>query len=422
MLSRLINLVQGRDTAAAKTTPPREGELLHARVLESPAFPLRSAIMLGSYMTQEVDWQEKTHLGLMEPNLAYGMLERIEAARKACAHHVGNPSLNPVRVSFVAMDWSEITHTDPLLPDLKVSMPTILNGQWIGRNALRLLEIASTIVVDATLAPVEGQEEIYTLMERLQFIASGLYTAHLSTRHDSGFHINLPSPFGPAEIRQHDITSSPYVAYDLPDTPDFADLPQAYEVQCSRNSLHVTRARIFNSSPMDLSRMDYEDQRRLLTNLARFNPTPKPDRPRTEKSKECFAVIRERTILTVRRRGSDVFDLPGFIYEAGVDWHEAFARMERSIGIELERDAGYDYVPGALEIGGHGHDMDLFHSISRYHAYRQPEPTPHDDVVEVHWLNFDAPDRPISEIMEHIILRNVRARVRTSAPAAEASS
>ncbi len=151
----------------------------------------------------------------------------------------------------------------------------------------------------------------------------------------------------------------------------------------------------------------------MLRNVARFDPTPKPAMPRTEKSRECFAVIRGRTILTVRRRGSDVFDLPGFVREAGVDWQEAFARMERSIGIELKRDDGYDYVPGVLEIGGYDGSMDMFHDISRYHACQQAETTPHDDAVEIHWLNFDEPDRPVSEIMEHLILRNVRARVRT---------
>jgi len=416
MLSRLIDLVRGWGATTARTAPPREGELLLARVLESPAFTLGGATILDSDTGRTLDWGEKPRSGLMDLDLAYDMLERIEAARRACARHVGNPSLNPVRVSFIAMDWAEITHADPLLPDLKVSMPTILDGRWIGRDALRLLEIASTIVVDATLAPADGMDEIHALMQRLQLVATGLYTAHLRTDHDSGFHINLPSPFGPAEIRQHDISGSPYVAYDLPDTLDFADLPQAYEVQCRGHSLHVTRARIFNSSPLDLQRMEYEDQRRVLTNLARFDPTPKPDLPRTEKSRECFAVIRGRTILTVRRLGSDVFDLPGFVREADVDWHEAFARMERSIGMELKRDDGYDYVPGALEIGGYDGGMDLFHGISRYHACQQAEPAPHDEMVEVHWLNFDEPDRPVSEIMEHIILRNVRARVRTPSP------
>lgn len=422
MLSRLIDLVRGRDAATARTAPPRESELLYARVLANPAFPLGGATILGSDTGRTLDWGEEPRPGLMDLDLAYGMLERIEAARRACADHVGNPSLNPVHVSFVAMDWAEIVHADPLLPDLKVSMPTILDGRWIGRDPLRLLEIASTIVVDATLAPAYGMDEIHALMQRLQLVATGLYTAHLGTDHDSGFHINLPSPFGPAEIRQHDISGSPYVAYDLPDTPEFADLPQAYEVQCWGHSLHVTRARIFNSSPLDLQRMEHEDQRLMLRNVARFDPTPKPALPRTEKSRECFAVIRGRTILTVRRRGSNVFDLPGFVREAGDDWQGAFARMERSIGIELRRDDGYDYVPGALEIGGYDGSMDLFHGIARYHAYQQPEPTPHDDVIEVHWLNFDEPDRPVSEIMEHIILRNVRTRVHTPAPASAKAS
>lgn len=74
-------------------------------------------------------------------------------------------------------------------------------------------------------------------------------------------------------------------------------------------------------------------------------------------------------------------------------------------------DAPYDYIPGALEIGGYDGALDLSHSIRRYHLKDQPEPTPHDDVAEGHWLNFDTPDRPVSEIMEHLILRNACARI-----------
>jgi len=279
MLSRLIDLVRGKGVPAAKTARPREGELLHARILENPAFPLRSALILGSGMGRELDRGEEMQSGRMDLDLAYGMLERIDAAGKAYANHAGDHCDNPVKVSFVAMDWAEVTHTDPLLPDLEVSIPTILDGQWIGCNALRLLEVASTAVVDATLASVEIHDEIPAIMERLRFVASGLYTAYLGTQHDSGFHINLPSPFGPAEIRQHNILGGPYLAYDLPDTPDFMDLPPAYEVECSQAGLHITRSRIFNSFPLDLSNMECEDQRRLLRNLTRFNPSPKPARP-----------------------------------------------------------------------------------------------------------------------------------------------
>ena len=420
MISRLLDFIRGLETASAptgsekparSTRPRRAGHDLYARAIATPAFPLDSATILGSYMGPPAKWGDDPETMLLPMDRAYDLLERIEIAHKACAGHIGNPSLNPVDVSFAAMDWAEITHKAADVPDLKVSIPTILDGKWIGRDPLRLLDIASTIVVHATLAPIEGQERVHVLMEKLRLVATGLYTAHLRSDHDSGFHINLPSPFGPGEIRQHDISGSPYVAYDLPDAADFQDLPHAYQVECQGYRLHVTRARIFNDSPVDLSGIDRDDQRRLLAALARFDPNPKPGYPRSSRSRECYGIVRGRTILTVRRQGSDLFELPGFIVEDDTDWTQARARIERSLGVEVTPDAPYDYIPGALEIGGYDGVLDLYHSIRRYHLKDQPEPTPHDDVVELHWLNFDTPDRPVSEIMEHLILRNARARI-----------
>jgi hypothetical protein len=414
-LSRAIASLRSAPSERSAPRRPSRGERLHAAFLANPSFEIGSATIYGSWASYREDASEYVNR-MIEMETAWAMLERIDDARRAHADHVGPASLRPVKVSFSAMDWGHVRHLSDDRGDggLNISMPFIVGGRWISNDVPALLDLASTIVVDMSMQK-DRPEERARLMEvtaKVGPVMDGLYKAD----QDCGYHVNMPSPFGPAEIRRHDITSSPFEAFRLPDTETFQDLPSAYEadgrIHGPDMNLHVTRFRVFNGGH-DVTRNDEWQLSRTLKSLVRFDPTPLPDGdPHPASRRELRLLRRGRTVLMVRYHGKDDFEFPGFVppkWSAegrSDDYDHRMETLLSSIGVELVgRDtwshvATGTYIPEEVEASIVHHELRLL----RFEG----EPTTSGDVTEIHWMDVDAPDRPMTFVTEHLLLDRVR--------------
>lgn len=414
-LSRALASLRAPSSSGNTPRESSRGELLHARFLASPSFEIGSATIHGSW--ESYDKYDPEHVNRMiEMQTAHAMLERIDDARRAHDEHVGPASLRPVRVSFSAMDWGHVRHLSDDRGDigLSISIPFIVGGRWIANDVPALLDLASTIVVDMSMQKdrPEDRERLVEASGRVGPVMDGLYKAD----QDCGYHVNMPSPFGPAEIRRHDIVGSPFEAFRIPDTETFADLPSAYEadggIRGPHMRLHVTRYRVFNGS-YDVTRNDEWQLSKTLKSLVRFDPVPLPNpNPVPPTRQELRLLRRDRAVLMVRYQGRDAFEFPSFTSpqwrEDGrhEEWHRRKATMLSSIGVV---QAGEDiwrhvatgtYIPEDMGLPMVHHELNVLQF--------EGEPVASGDVTEIHWMDVDAPNRPMTFVTEHLLLDRVR--------------
>lgn len=414
-LSRAIASLRPTPSGRGAPHEPSRGELLHAAFLANPSFEIGSATIHGSW--ESYRQHDPEHVNRMiEMKTAHAMLERIDDARRAHAEHDGPASLRPVEVSFSAMDWGHVRHLsdDRGNGGLNISIPFIVGGRWIANDVPALLDLASTIVVDMSMQKDRPEEraKLMEIADRVGPVMDGLYKAD----QDCGYHINMPSPFGPAEIRRHDITSSPFEAFRLPDTETFADLPSAYEadgrIHGPHMSLHVTRFRIFNGGH-DVTRNDEWQLSKTLKSLVRFDPTPLPSpNPLPQTRQELRLLRRERTVLMVRYQGKDAFEFPGFTSPRWKDdgrheeWHRRKAALLASIGVVQSDKDTWNHVATGTYIPDDVHQSIVHHELQMLRF--EGEPTASGDITEIHWMDVDAPNRPMTFVTEHLLLDRVR--------------
>lgn len=393
------------------------GESLHRRFLKEPSFEVGSATIHGSFESKRSEDDQNIET-MIDMDTACRMLERIDDARRAMLEHKGPASLRPVEVSFSAMDWGHVRHLsdDRETKGLNISMPFIVGGRWISHDVHALLDVASTIVVDMSMQtqrPIE-YARIAEVAERVNPVLQALYLGD----GDCGFHLNMPSPFGPSEIRRHDISSSPFEAFSLPDTKTFEDLTCAYEadgrISDRHMSLHVTRYRIFNRS-LDIRSNEPWHLYETFKSLMRFDPRPLArDNPYSPSNQTIYLLRRGRHVLLVRHEGRDEFEFPGFIDPSWSDDDHREKRMQResallrSLGVTRTSDnwehvATGTYIDEDVEMPEIRHNLQLL----RFEG----EPRASGDVTEIHWMDIDAPTRPMTFVTERLLLDQIRARM-----------
>jgi len=373
-------------------TPPTAGELLRQRIEREPAFELGRYVVIGDYRIHEE--------GVRRPELLFEMLADM---RDAAASYDGNPYLHPVKVSMMAIDWLEMTYESPRFERFVVGMPAVLDGRWIADDMVRMIDVAATAAVDA-LTP-RSEETVRPVIERLARLARFGRALMYCMKDETGAHVTLHSPFGPADVRQHDDTGGPYAIYHLPPTADFDDIPEAYEFEGYDRGMSIRRCRsmVYDKHPT-LEQEDVWERRRFVDRaLAYFDPTPLPDPdPMPELRRTAMAVLDGRRVLTVRWTGQSVFSLPG----SDGNWmstdkaNEDFGPI---IGTKLQ---DVDWIASGRALSGSPDTPDVIVEI--HQARLGGDPSPMTGIVEIHWLDIDEPDRPVDDSMRHSLLPAIR--------------
>ena len=252
-------------------------------------------------------------IGSIEHDRVHMVLRALDRAGRTSREARSRGLPDPVSVSRIGMDWSRIKFEGHEGPDLEIRMPLVLDGRWIGDDRSLLLDTASRAVLDAAglhISPVT-RDEVFRRMNR----AGAVAMAMTSRTSGPAYHVVLPSPFGPAELRSHDSTGVPYVSYDLPEAEELRDLPHAYEIDVHANDAHVSieirRARCFNASTYGEPPMHAQvvDTRRAQEILASVPGVPKPygapdgsipDNPTDDDLADAYE--RQEAARTARRR------------------------------------------------------------------------------------------------------------------------
>jgi hypothetical protein len=418
LLSRAIAALRPPISEAMDTIRIRtRGESLHRRFLARPCFQIGSAAIMGQYGRDQME-ASRDALTILDMEAAFRMLERIDDARRAHMDHVGPASLRPVKVSFSAMDWGRVTHLADKYGDegLHISLPFVVGGRWISHDVLALLDLASTIVVDMSMQKERPDEtiRIKKAADTLGPIMAALYKGD----RDCGYHVNMPSPFGPSEIRRHDTTGSPFESFALPKTKIFEDLPRAYQatarIRGDNLKMHVTRFRTFNGDH-EIGGKDGSQLSSTLKSLMMFDPRPLPITNPYEPSRRDLKLLnRGRRILLVRYEGMDEFEFPGFVHPewagegVNVEYVRRMDRLLSLLGINKTSNR-WEYVADCTYIDDDMHVPIVNHELTRLRF--EGEPKPYAEIAEVHWMDVDAPDRPMTFVTEHLLLDQVRAKM-----------
>jgi len=383
------------DDEPAAPTPPTAGELLRQRIEGEPAFELGRYVVIGDYRIDEE--------GVRRPELLFEMLADM---RDAAASYDGNPYLHPVKVSMMAIDWLEMDYESPTFGHVSIGMPAVLGGQWIADDVVRMIDVATTAAVDA-LTP-RSEETVRPVTERLARLARFGRALMYCMKDETGAHVTLHSPFGPADVRQHDDTGSPYAIYHLPPTADFDDIPEAYEFEGYDRSMSIRRCRsmVYDRHPT-LEQEDVWERRRFVDRaLAYFDPTPLPDPdPMPELRRTALAVLDGRRVLTVRWTGHGVFSLPGSDekWMSTTQANEDFGAM---LGTTVQ---DVDWIVNGRVLSGSSDTPDV--SVGIYRAGLGGAPSPVAGIAEMHWLDIDKPDRPVDDSMRHSMLPAIRRQL-----------
>jgi hypothetical protein len=224
----------------------------------------------------------------------HAMLRRLDAARTASieAREAGRP--DPVTLSLSGIDWGWIKHLEGSDHALRIGMPTVIGGTWIGDDVPRMLDVAGAALLDTMVPSIRSHsiERVWHAYSDAATLAAALYAID----GEAGWHVTLPSPFGPGEVRRHDVTGSPYAAYGMPDVGRTAVMPEAYEIDanCSSSepfsvSMDITRSRAFNGDRNRFERgPDAVDAASCAvvakTFIGDLRPKPSPDPDIAEKT------------------------------------------------------------------------------------------------------------------------------------------
>jgi len=376
-------------------TPPTAGELLRQRIEGEPTFDLGRYVVIGDYRIDEE--------GVRHPEPLFEMLADM---RDAAASYDGNPYLHPVKVSMKAIDWLEMTYESTRFGRFVVGMPAVLDGRWIADDVVLMIDVAATAAVDA-LSP-RSQETVRPVIERLAKLARFGRALMYCMKDETGAHVTLHSPFGPADVRQHDDTGGPYAIYHLPPTADFDDIPEAYEFEGYDRGMSIRRCRsmVYDKHPT-LEQEDVWERRRFVDRaLAYFDPTPLPDPdPMPELRRSALAVIDGRRVLTVRWIEHSVFSLPGSD-ERWLSTTQANEDFGAMLGTTVQ---DVDWITSGRILSGSSDTPDV--SVGIYRAGLGGAPSPVAGIAEMHWLDIDTPDRPVDDSMRHSLLPAIRRRL-----------
>ena len=385
------------DDEPAAPTPPTAGELLRQRIEREPAFEIGRYVVMGGYSTYDDE-------DLKRPR---EMLEALADMREAAASYQGSPYLHPVQVSFLAIDWLEMDYVSPTLGPVHVGMPAVLDGRWIARDIPLMIDVAATAIIDAmTPRSEEAMKPVVESMAKFARFGDALMNA---LKDESGAHVTLHSPFGPADVRQHDISGSPYAVYRLPDTKDFEDIPGGYEFQAWGRNVSIKRCRSMGYRHADVGPAfeEWELRRLIERGLAYFDPTPLtyPD-PMPRLRKIALMARNGRRVLTVRWTGQTTFLLPMIDGSSNGDRKadEQFsALLGTGVGI-VNLLTGGSVLSGSPEVP----DVNVWILEGTLKA----EPSPPDGLCcEIHWLNIDEPDRPVDDSMRHSLLPAIQRQL-----------
>lgn len=224
----------------------------------------------------------------------HAMLRRLDAARTASIEAREAGRADPVTLSLSGIDWGWIRHLEDSDQALRIGMPTVMGGTWIGDDVARMLDVAGAALLDTVAPSIRSHttERVWHAYSDAAALASALYAID----GEDGWHVTLPSPFGPGEVRRHDVTGSPYVAYDMPDLDRATAMPEAYEIDagCSRNApfsvtMEITRSRAFNGHGSRFEKgpgaIDPDSCRVVAEAFIRdARPRPSPDPHETERA------------------------------------------------------------------------------------------------------------------------------------------
>jgi len=386
--------VSGGPAAPASPTP---GELLRQRIERKPAFELGRYVVMGGYDTytgEEQDGPSQT-------------LEALADMRDAATSYVGSPYLHPIKISFPAIDWLEMDYVSPTLGRVHVGMPAILAGRWIADDIPLMIDVAATAVVDAMIP--HSQDALQPAVERLAKLAHFGDALMNALKDETGAHVTLPSPFGPADVRQHAETgAAPYAVYHLPDTKDFEDLPEGYEFQAWHHSVEIKRCRSMGYRHVNIEGTweEWERRRFIQRGLAYFDPTPLPSpNPMRSLRHSALAVIDGRRVLTVRRTGQSVFSLPGSD-ESSMSTDQANEDFRPLLGAAVQ---DVEWLASGRVLSGSPDKPNAIVEI--YRARLDGAPSPLSGLVEIHWLDIDEPDCPVDDSMRHSLLPAIRRKM-----------
>jgi hypothetical protein len=385
------------DDEPAAPAPPTAGDLLRQRIEREPSFELGRYVVMGGYSTYQDEEQERPRQ----------MLEALADMREAATSYEGSPYLHPVKVSFLAIDWLEMDYVSPTLGPVHVGIPAILGGRWIANDIPLLIDVAATAVVDAmTPRSEEAMKPALERLARLSHFGKALINA---LKDESGAHVTLHSPFGPADVRQHDISGGPYAVYRLPDTEDFENLPEGYEFEAWEQGVSIKRCRSMNYGHLDTGEASYEwDRQRFVERaLAYFDPTPLPGpNPMPRLRKRALMVRNGRRVLTMRWTGQTTFSLPMIDYVSGGD-REASDLFGALVGTKV---GDIQYHTGGEALSGSPESPDV--NVWILAGTLEGDPIPMDGLCcEIHWLDIDEPDRPVDDSMRHSLLPAIRGQL-----------
>jgi hypothetical protein len=401
---RLATRLLGRETPETEPpVPPTPGEQAWRRTLEDPAFPIGRHAIVGYVSPGFED-------GPAASGPALAMMEAIATASKAMESYGGSPRHRPVSVDRISIDWFQLRHqTEDHV--LEIGVPGVLDGRWVARDVQAMLRVAATSVVDLALSD-EKDGRAAEAMRRLDEIAPLGEALMYALVEDTGAHLTLPSPFGPPEVRQHDIAGRPFLTYAMPDADGYRDLPGAYAVEAWRSrdrttglpSLHLSVKRAQSLGMAHRRELDEDATRLLNRGLAYFVPIPRPDPDPLPPRRACaLAVLRGRRLLVVREAGSHVFEMPRLeADERGPDREADDARIGARFGVSFSSGA---WIARGREWATDADAPDVL--VHVYLSTMEGEPASVDG-REIHWLDVDAPDRPVSECMIHDLLPDVR--------------
>ncbi len=271
------------------------------RLLSSENFPMGAAQKIGAVQRDRVI-------------MALRVLDRARRTSLE-ARRTGRP--DPLRVSRVGMDWSHIEFDDGQKPALNLRMPLVLDGRWIGRDKGLLMDTASRALLDAAGLHIHTtpRDELGRRMRRAGAIARAMTSASTGT----AYHVVLPSPFGPTEMRCHDSTGVPYASYTTPDVDGLRDLPQAYEIDMyaddARIMIQMRRARCFDGRAYDdrddeapeVDESTIEDILASMPQLAKPSPAPEKslqDHPTDDDLADAYERHQASTTAYRRHRSS----------------------------------------------------------------------------------------------------------------------
>lgn len=399
-MSRLASTLRSwfvTDEPDAPAPPPTAGDLLRQRIEREPAFELGRYVVMGGYGTYEDEAFKRPR----------EVLEALADMREAVTSYEGSPYFHPVKISFAAIDWLEMEYTSPSLGPVNVGIPAVLGGRWIANDIPLMIDVAATAVVDA-MTPRDNKtaEQVVERLAKFARFGDALMNA---MKDESGTHVTLHSPFGPADVREHDSVGSPYRIYRLPETDDFTDIPEGYEFQAWGRNVSIKRCRSmgYKGAGADAVCEEWERRRFIDRALVYFDPTPQPHpNPIRPLRRTALVAMDGRRIMTMRWPGQTTFSLP-MIDGNWIDYEVAAEDFSKLLNANV-RDVEHLTYGTALSESPDSPDVH----VTVYSGTLESVPAPMGGLCcEIHWLNIDSPDLPIDDSMRHSLLPAIRRQL-----------